>query len=87
MKKGSTLKYTKMGHWLRADSTPEETLLWLQDLKLVINNQRTSMADGKIATSSHIICEVLWPITEAEFAKDANEAEELKSQGYAAVVN
>jgi len=35
---------------LSADSTPKETLLWLQDLKSVINNQHTSTADGKIAT-------------------------------------
>ncbi len=48
--KDSSLKYTKMVHLLSADSTPEETLLWLCKLKSVINNQRTSMADDKIST-------------------------------------
>ncbi len=48
--KDSTLNYTKTVHWLSADSTAEETLLCSQDLKWVIDNQRTSTADGKIAT-------------------------------------
>ena len=43
----STLKYTKTVHRLSADSTLEETLLWLQDLKSVIKNQRTTTAAGK----------------------------------------
>ena len=42
--KDGTLKYTKTVHRLSADSTPKETLLWLQDLKSVIDNQRTSTA-------------------------------------------
>ena len=70
----STLKYTKTVHQLSADSTPEETLLWLQDLKSVIDNQRTSTADGKIATLSRIVCEDLWPVMEAKFAADGATA-------------
>ena len=84
--KDSTLKYTKTVHRLSADSTPKETLLWSQDLKLVINNQRTSTADGKIATLSRIVREDLWPVAEAKFAADG-ATEDLKSQGYTAAVN
>ena len=82
----STLKYTKTVHRLSADSTPEETLLWSRDLKSVIDNQRTSTADGKIATLSRIVREDLWPVAEAKFAADG-ATEDLKSQGYTAAVN
>ena len=63
---------------------PKETLLWLRDLKSVIDNQRTS--DGKIATLSRIVREELWPEAEAKFAADG-ATEDLKSQGYTAAVN
>ena len=64
----STLKNTKTIHWLSADSTPEETLLWLQDFKSVIENQHTTTAEGKIATLSRILREDLLPVAEAQFA-------------------
>ncbi len=53
---------------------------------MVINNQHTSLADGKIVTLSHIVCEDLWPVAEAKFAAD-NTTEDLKSQGCTAAVN
>jgi hypothetical protein len=84
--KDSTLKYTKTVHWLSTDSTPKETLLWSQDLKSVIDNQRTSTADGKIATLSRIVHADLWPVTEGKFAAD-DATEEIKSQGYTAADN
>ena len=84
--KDSTLKYTKTVHRLSADSTPKETLLWLRDLKSVVDNQRTSTADGKIATLSRIAREELWPVAEAKVAADG-ATEDLKSQGYTAAVN
>ncbi len=82
----STLKYAKTVHHLSADSTPKETLLWLRDLQSVINNQCISMADGKIATLSHIASEELWPVVEANFAAE-DATEDLKSKGYTAAVN
>jgi hypothetical protein len=82
----STLKYTKTVHRLSADSTPEETLLWSRDLKSVLENQRTTTADGKIATLSRIVREDLWPVAEASFAA-ANATEAQKNRGYTAAVN
>jgi hypothetical protein len=84
--KDSTLKYTKTVHWLSADSTPKETLLWLHDLKSVIENQRTTTADGKFATLSRIVREDLWPVAEASIA-EANASEAVKNQGYTAAIN
>jgi hypothetical protein len=82
----STLKYTKTVHRLSADSTPEETLLWSRDLKSVIENQRTTTAEGKIATLSRIVREELWPVAEAQFAA-SNATEAAKNRGYTAAVN
>ena len=82
----STLRHTKKVHRLSSDSTPKETLLWSQDLKSVIDNQRTSTADGKIATLSRIIREDLWAVAEAKCATDG-ATEDLRSQGYTATVN
>ncbi len=42
----SILKNTKTVHWISADSSPEETLLWSQDQDI----KRTSTADSKITT-------------------------------------
>ncbi len=61
-------------------------MLWLQDLKSAIDNQRTSTADSKISTLSHIVDEDLWPVAEAKFAAD-DATEDVKSQGSTATVN
>jgi hypothetical protein len=82
----STLKYTKTVTWLSAESTPKETLLWLRDLKSVLNNQRTSTADGKIATLLRIVRDDLWSVAEAKLAAP-NATESIKCQGYTDAVN
>ena len=73
----STLKDTKTVTWLSAESTPEETLLWSQDLKSVLDNQRTSTADGKIATLLRIVRDDLWSVAEAKLAAP-NATESIK---------
>ncbi len=75
----------KTVHRLSANSTPEETLFWLRDLKSVIENLRTTTAEGKLATLSRIVCEDLWPVAEAQFATP-NATKAAKNWGYTAAV-
>ena len=78
----STLKYTKTVARLDPDCTPEQTLLWSRDLKSVLENQRITTANGKIATLSRIVKEDLWPIAEAKLNKSTNATDVAKTQGY-----
>ena len=79
----STLKYTKTVARLSADCTVEQTLLWSRDLKSVIDNQRITTAEGKIATLSRIVKEELWPIAEGKLAAPS-ATEAAKNRGYIA---
>jgi hypothetical protein len=55
-------------------------------LKSVLNNQRTSTADGKIATLSRIVRDDLWSVAEAKLAAP-NATEAIKCQGNTDAVN
>ena len=78
----STLKYTKTVACLDPNCTPEQTLLWSRDLKTVIDNQRSTTTDGKIATLARIVKKELWPIADSKLNKANNVTEAAETKGY-----